>query len=84
MNYALIENGIVANVIWLYPDNAEEFPGAVPMGDIPAGIGDTYQDGVFYRDGARVLTLLEQAQQDAEDMQAALMLLGIDGTEVTE
>ena len=28
MNYALIENGVVTNLIWLYPANAAEFPGA--------------------------------------------------------
>ena len=31
MNYALIENGIVANIIWLYPANAGDFPSAVPI-----------------------------------------------------
>lgn len=84
MNYALIEDGIVTNIIWLYPGNADEFPNAVPMGDAPAGIGDTWDGAHFYREGVRVLSLFEQAQQDAEDMQAALTLLGIDGTEVME
>lgn len=65
MNYALIENGIVTNIIWLYPGNASDFPNAVPLGDVPAGIGDTYEDGVFYRDGERVLTPVEQALAEA-------------------
>ena len=77
MDYALIENGVVTNVIWLYPGNADDFPNAVPMGDIPAGIGDTYTDGVFYRNGERVLTLQEQMQKEAADMQEALNLLGV-------
>lgn len=77
MDYALIENGVVTNVIWLYPGNASDFPNAVPMGDIPAGIGDTYEDGVFYRNGERVLTLQEQMQKEAADMQEALALLGV-------
>ena len=59
MNYALIENGIVTNIIWLYPENASDFPNAVPMGDIPVGIGDEYIDHVFYRNGERILTNLE-------------------------
>lgn len=84
MNYALIEDGIVTNIIWLYPGNADEFPNAVPMGDVPAGIGDTWDGAYFYREGVRVLSPFEQTRQDAEDMQAALTLLGIDGTEVTE
>lgn len=61
MNYALIENGIVANVIWLYSGNADEFPNAVPMNDIPAGIGDSYVDGVFYRGGERILSAADEA-----------------------
>lgn len=60
MNYALIENGVVTNVIWLNPANASEFPSAVPLGDIPAAIGDTYSGGAFYRDGERVLSIAEQ------------------------
>lgn len=66
MNYALIEDGFVTNVIWLYPGNANEFPDAVPMNDVPAGIGDSFIDGVFYRDGEKVLTEAEQAMLEAE------------------
>lgn len=60
MNYALIENGLVTNLIWLHPGNAADFPSAVPLGDIPAAIGDTYSGGAFYRDGERVLSIAEQ------------------------
>ena len=63
MNYALIENGIVTNIIWLYLGNANDFPNAVPMGDVPAGIGDAYEDGAFYRNGERLLTPMEVLQQ---------------------
>lgn len=35
MNYALIENGIVTNIIWLLPTNADDFPDAVPMATVP-------------------------------------------------
>ena len=46
---------------------------------------DTYDGEHFYRGGERVLTALEQAQKDAEDMQAALELLGVgNNTEVAE
>ena len=61
MNYAIIKNEIVTNVIWLSPENANEFPDAVPMNDIPAIIGDSYIDGVFYRNGEKVLTVVEEA-----------------------
>lgn len=83
--YALVENGVVTNVMVLYPPSAAEFEGAVPCGEIPVAIGDTYDGEQFYRAGERVLTALEQAQKDAEDMQAALALLGVENdAEVTE
>ena len=72
MNYALIENGIVTNIIWLYETNADEFPTAVKLGDRPVGIGDTYTDGKFYRDGVEVLTPMEQAQAEITEYKAAL------------
>ena len=72
MNYALIENGIVTNIIWLYPGNVSDFPNAVPLGEVPAGIGDTYADGVFYRDGEKVLSAVEQAQKTIAEYETAL------------
>lgn len=63
MNYALVENGIVVNLIWLNPGNAGDFPDAVALGDRPVAIGDAYADGVFTRDGLPVLTPMEDAQE---------------------
>lgn len=46
--YGLLnENNIIENIIELHPMNANEFPPAVPLGDVPAGIGDEYRDGEF-------------------------------------
>lgn len=85
MNYALIENGVVTNIIWLYSGNAGDFPSAVPCGDVPVAIDDTWDGEHFYREGVRVLSPMEQAQKDAEDMAAALELLGVgNNTEVAE
>lgn len=85
MNYALIENGVVTNIIWLYSGNAGDFPSAVPCGDVPVAIDDTWDGEHFYREGARVLSPVEQARKDAEDMQAALEVLGINNeTEAAE
>ena len=52
MNYAIVENGVVTNIIWLYPDT--EFENAVPYGELPVQIGDTYTDGKYYREGREV------------------------------
>lgn len=77
MDYALIENGVVTNIIWLHPHNESEFPSAIPLNDRPVGIGDTYDGSDFYRDGEKVLTSLEQAQAEIEDMKTALNELGV-------
>lgn len=71
MRYAIIDNGTVTNVIELRP--SVTWPGAVALGDRPVGIGDTYQDGKFYRGGQEVLTTQEEIMQ----YKAALNTLGV-------
>lgn len=73
MRYAVIEDGVVVNVIALTDEAAGDFPNAVPMGDIPAGIGDTYENGAFYRNGAKVLTHAEAALATLETAFQAYM-----------
>ena len=84
MNYALIEDGVVTNIIWLYPANADEFPSAVPMNDYPVAIGDTWDGTFFYRNGEKVLSRAEQEEANRQDMEAALKLLGVTETEENE
>ena len=81
MRYALIESGIVTNVIALNDRNANDFPTAVKLVDRPVGIGDTYADGKFYRDGVEVLTPMEQAQEEIDEYKAALNELGVETEE---
>lgn len=73
MRYALIEGGVVGNIIWLDPSNAGDFPGAIPIGDVTAGIGDTYADGAFWRGGVRLLTPLETAEATIAALDAAVL-----------
>ncbi len=63
MQYALVENNIVTNLIVLLPSNADDFPNAVPIGDKPISMGDTYnpETGKFYRNGSEILSPLEEA-----------------------
>lgn len=84
MRYALIDNGIVSNVIALNDRNASDFPTAVKLGDRPVCIGDTYADGKFYRDGVEVLTPMEQAQAEMTEYKAALYELGVETEEVSD
>lgn len=80
--YALVEDGIVTNIISLDSRNASDFPNAIKTADRPVGIGDTYTDGKFYRDGNEVLTALEIAQLESETYKTALQTLGVDTEEV--
>ena len=84
MRYAIVTDGIVTNVISLNDRNANDFPTAVKLGDRPVGIGDTYTDGKFYRDGVEVLTPMEQAQAEMTEYKAALHELGVETEEVAD
>ena len=81
MRYAIVDNGAVTNIIALNDRNARDFPTAVKLCDRPVGIGDTYTDGKFYRDGVEVLTPMEQAQAEIDEYKAALNELGVETEE---
>lgn len=73
MNYALVENGAVVNVIWLYEGNAHEFANAVPVDGRPVQIGDAWDGEHFFHDGARVLTPEEALRAELAEMDEALL-----------
>lgn len=78
MNYALIEDGIVTNIIWIYPANVSDFPNAVNIDMYPVAIGDTYDGEFFYREGEKILSYDELKDSQMQDMQEALNLLGVE------
>ena len=84
MRYATVTDGIVTNIIALNDRNAHHLPAALTPGDRPVGIGDTYTDGKFYRDGVEVLTPMEQAQAEMTEYKAALHELGVETEEVSD
>ena len=63
MNYALIENNKVVNIIWLYEGNEKDFPNVVRLKDKPVVVGDNYIDGKFYRNDEEILSEKELAEQ---------------------
>ena len=77
MRYAVIENGVIVNFIFLSPFDAENFPDCIPIGDYLVNFGDEYKDGYFYRNGERVLTAIEILEKEKEEMREALELLGV-------
>lgn len=54
MNYALLDNGIVTNIIWINPEQQGDFPNGAPTNDLPILPSDEYKDGKFYRYGKEI------------------------------
>lgn len=77
MRYAIIMGGVVTNVIVLYPGNAGDFPGAVPCGDVPVAIGDTWDGQDFYRGGEKVVSPLTAARRKNRHKKSLGALRGI-------
>lgn len=68
MRYAMVIEGKVTNIIEMDKRNEQYFPSAVYTGDRPVGIGDTYTDGKFYRDGKEVFTAFEEANNEIDSL----------------
>lgn len=68
---ALVENSTVTNMLWCSASEPET-DALVNPADRPVSIGDTYSDGKFYRDGAEILTPLEEALKKNAEYEAAL------------
>lgn len=66
-NMARIENGSVVNIEWCSDRTAESNALKDPA-DRPVAIGDTYENGKFYRDGVEIISYVE-------DMENALAIL---------
>ena len=66
-NMALVSDGVVVNVLWC-SDKTAQTDTLIDLEDRPVGIGDTYSDGKFYRDGKEVLTPLESAMAENEQL----------------
>lgn len=67
---ARIESGAVVNLLWC-SDRERESTALISIGERPVAIGDTYENGKFYRDGEEVLTPLEEAQRKMDGLDAA-------------
>ena len=67
---ALIGNGTVSNILWC-SDAQPQTDTLIDLADRPVGIGDTWDGVDFWRDGVRILTPLEEAQQRLAELEAA-------------
>ena len=55
--------------------SAAEFAGAVPCGDLPVAVGDTYDGEHFYRGGEKLDSPLALAQQEAQTLKEDIPML---------
>ena len=62
MNFAIVDDGVVTNIIWLSASNRGDFPNSVCVANRAVAIGDQYIDGVFLRDGKPVPAYTEQIE----------------------
>lgn len=68
---AVLGDGKIINMIWCR-DSQPETETLKSPGERPVGIGDTYADGKWYREGMEILTPLEDAQKKNAEYEAAL------------
>lgn len=69
MKYALIDNGVVINMIVIGANNLYEFPTAIPIEGLAVQIGDEYSDldERFYHNEEPIYSIEEQNQQLQEN-----------------
>lgn len=82
INAAVIENGVVVNVIYIDADNMGLFQSrGMQLADISLlglMIGDTTPNGVtFFRDGVPLLPPEPEPENEMADMREALEILGV-------
>lgn len=77
MDFAILQNGKVANLIGIFPTNWQQFEEVV-VAHRNVKVGDDYIMGYFYRNGEKVLTPEEENYQGlVNEMRDALALLGV-------
>jgi hypothetical protein len=64
MRAAIVENGVVTNIIVV----SEGYEGAVPTGDLPVAIGDTFDGTDFWRDGEKVIAPQPETNENLEQV----------------
>lgn len=70
-NMAFVENGIVSNILWC-SDGEPDTESLIDTADLPVAIGDTYENGKFYRNGEEVLTPIQEALKKNAEYEAAM------------
>ena len=62
----LLEDNVIVNLLWC-SNSEEETDTLKEVGDYELRIGDTFEDGKWYRDGFELLAPLEEAELKAAE-----------------
>ena len=62
----LLEDNVIVNLLWC-SNSEEETDTLKEVGAYELHIGDTFEDGKWYRDGSELLTPLEEAELKAAE-----------------
>ena len=68
---ARIKDSVVVNLEWV-DDSIVENSDLKNINKLQVHVGDTYQDGHFYRNGKKLLTFREQLRKNIDDYDTAL------------
>lgn len=75
-NMAVIENGVITNILWC-DDGIAENETQKNIEDRLVEVGDTFENGKFFHNGVEVLTQQEILILENAEMREALMTLGV-------
>ena len=79
MNYAIIEDEVVVEILYLTSEQLVNYPNAVCIDNYAVQVGDSYINGKFYQEVLPLHSLEYQliaAQEDLIDAKTALETLG--------
>ena len=75
-NMARIEDGVIVGIEWC-SDRTIDTDTLISVYDRPVTIGDNYDGQDFYRNGEKILTLLEKLEKENEEYKTSLEIMGV-------
>lgn len=84
MKFAMVHDGTVKEIAYLYSYERKKYKNAVPTGDYAVRVGDIWDGTHFYHDNEKVLTLEQDYYRELQKILKAFSLIGVpiskDGT----
>lgn len=77
MTFAMIHDGLVKEIAYLYNYERKKYKNAVPVGHYAVRPGDIWDGEHFYHNGERALTLEQNFVKETKDIVKALRIMGV-------